>query len=87
MPNSTSAKQALRKSKKRRIANRAKRSALRSTLKKARAAAETGQASEEISAAYKSLDKAAAKNLIHKNTAARLKSRLVAAAKKAAAGE
>lgn len=55
--------------------NRAQRSALRSALKKVRAAGE-----KIVEAAYreatKLLDRAARKGLVHKNTAARQKSRL-----------
>ena len=55
------------------------RSALRTTIKKFRAAVDTGDR-EAVDAAFrqatKKLDQAAAKNLIHKNKAARTKSRL-----------
>jgi small subunit ribosomal protein S20 len=85
MPNSPSAKKALRKSLKRRELNRAQRSALRTWIKKARTAA-TGEdraaADEALRLAAKKLDQAAAKKLIHKNKAARLKSRLSALMKK-----
>ena len=79
MPNSPNAKKALRQSEKRRIHNRTQRSALRTVLKKARAAATSGDAEAAQTAfrtAVKRLDQAAAKNLIHKNAAARTKSRL-----------
>lgn len=79
MPNSTSAKKALRKNIARRLRNRAQRSSLRSVIKKCRsAAAGDDQAATEdaFRLAVKRLDQAAAKNLIHKNKAARLKSRL-----------
>lgn len=79
MPNTRSAKKALRKSQKRRLLNRSQRSSLRTTIKKFRTAAAAGDAEAAESAfrlAVKSLDQAAAKNLIHKNTAARTKSRL-----------
>lgn len=79
MPNTPSAKKALRQSEKRRLHNRAGRSALRTAVKKARAAAEAGDvaaADAALRLASKKLDQAAAKNLIHKNVASRTKSRL-----------
>jgi len=79
MPNSRSAKKSLRKSQKRRLHNRMQRSALRTTIKKFRAAVDAGDR-EAVDAAFrlatKKLDQAAAKNLIHRNKAARTKSRL-----------
>jgi small subunit ribosomal protein S20 len=89
MPNTTSAKKALRQNLKRRALNRSQRSALRTTLKKFRAAA-AGENSQEAESMYrvavKRLDQAAAKGLIHKNTAARTKSRLSKLLPKAPAG-
>lgn len=79
MPNSNAAKKALRQSEKRRLKNRSQRSALRTAIKKVRAAAEEGNvegAQTAYRAAVKKLDQAAAKHLIHANTAARTKSRL-----------
>jgi small subunit ribosomal protein S20 len=60
--------------------NKAVRSELKSRSKAAVAAAETGadDADERLRLAIKRLDKAAAKGVIHKNQAARRKSRLVA---------
>jgi small subunit ribosomal protein S20 len=60
--------------------NRAQRSALRTALKKAHGA----ESAEDVTAAVTLLDRAARKGLIHKNTAARHKSRM---AKKAVAGK
>ena len=79
MPNSAAAKKALRQSQKRRLHNRTQRSSLRTVLKKARVAAagDDAEASENaFRQAVKKLDQAAAKGLIHKNAAARTKSRL-----------
>jgi small subunit ribosomal protein S20 len=79
MPNTKNAKKALRQSLVRRLRNRSHRTALRNVLKDAREAAIEGDREAAQSAfrlAAKRLDQAAAKNLIHKNTAARLKSRL-----------
>ena len=78
MPNSPSAKKALRKSQKRRLVNRSKRSALRTDIKKARVAVEEqpSEALDDVRAAMRHLDISAGRGLIHKNKAARLKSRL-----------
>ncbi|WP_437224730.1 30S ribosomal protein S20 [Planctomicrobium sp. SH661] len=79
MPNTPTAKKALRQSEKNRLLNRAQRSALRTAIKKARAAAagtDAAAAQEAFRLVTKKLDQAAAKHLIHKNAAARTKSRL-----------
>jgi len=79
MPNSTSAKKALRQNHARRLRNRSARSALRTVIKKCRQAAEGDDAAAAEAAfrlAVKRLDQAAAKRLIHPNAAARTKSRL-----------
>lgn len=79
MPNTSNAKKALRQNQKRRLQNRSQRSALRTVVKKCRDAAEGGDAevaAEAFRAAARQLDQAAAKHLIHKNAAARTKSRL-----------
>jgi small subunit ribosomal protein S20 len=60
--------------------NRAQRSALRTALKKAHV--ESAQ-SEDVSVAVTLLDRAARKGLIHKNAAARHKSRMAKKAAKA----
>ena len=73
MPNIKSAKKRVLTSKARTDANQAARSALRTSIKKARA---EGANVEVIKAASISVDKAAGKGLIHKNKAARLKSQL-----------
>lgn len=67
-----------RQNEKRRLANKAVRSELRTRTKAAVAAAETGAENAEAaaSAAMKRIDKAGNKNVIHKNAAARRKSRL-----------
>ncbi|MEO4052218.1 30S ribosomal protein S20 [Solibacillus sp. CAU 1738] len=59
-------------------ANSQAKSAMRTTVKKAEQALATGaeNAQELVVAASKALDKAATKGLIHKNAAARKKSRL-----------
>ncbi len=79
MPNSINAKKALRKSQARRLRNRVQRSALRTTIKRFRAAVQGDDATAiqfAFRLAVKRLDQAAARGLIHKNKAARTKSRL-----------
>ncbi len=87
MPNNVNAEKALRQNIKRRLRNRSQMSALRTVIKKARMALEpatpdaaaVGVALREVT---KKLDQAAAKGLIHRNAAARTKSRLVHQQKK-----
>ena len=67
-----------RQNEKRRLRNRAVRSELRTREKAALAAAGTDNEAEALRLTIKRIDKAAAKGVIHKNTAARRKSRLVA---------
>jgi small subunit ribosomal protein S20 len=63
---------------KRRLRNRAVRSELLTREKAALAAAGGENEAEALRLAVKRIDKAAAKGVLHKNTAARRKSRLVA---------
>ena len=77
MPNIASAKKNMRKSRAATVRNRAQRSALRTQLKKARSADATP---DDRVQAMSLLDRAARKGLIHRNTAARHKSRLARAA-------
>ena len=79
MPNTASAKKRLRQNDKRRQHNRSLRSRMRTQIRRVREAVESGdseKAQTEFRIASKRLDQAAAKNLIHKNAAARSKSRL-----------
>jgi small subunit ribosomal protein S20 len=66
--------------------NKAVRSEVKSRAKSAVSAAETGadDADERLRLAIKRLDMAAAKGVIHKNQAARRKSRLMAQVRRAA---
>ena len=73
VPNIASAKKNMRKSRAATVRNRAQRSALRTALKKA-TAPESDVATRRN--AVQLLDRAARKGLIHRNTAARHKSRL-----------
>lgn len=76
MPNIASGEKNMRKSRAANVRNRAQRSALKTALKKANAA---GSSPAEKLAAVKLLDRAARKGLIHRNNAARNKSRLATA--------
>lgn len=78
MPNIKSAIKRVKVNQKANAANTQAKSAMRTTVKKAEnaIAANAENAQELLQAAYKSLDKAASKGLIHKNAAARKKSRL-----------
>lgn len=73
MPNIQSAKKDLRKSRAAAVRNRAQRSALRTAVKKAKV--ETTPADVRLTA-VSLLDRAARKGLIHRNTAARQKSKI-----------
>jgi len=79
MPRIKSAKKALRQSEKRRGENLKKMNSLKSTIKSYKKAL-TGEDKEalksSLSDVYKALDKASKTNLIKKNRANRLKSRL-----------
>jgi small subunit ribosomal protein S20 len=74
---------------KRRVRNVAVRSELKTRVKGATTAAETGadDAAERLVLAQKRIGKAGAKGVIHKNAAARRTSRLMKAANKASAAE
>lgn len=79
MPVTKSAKKALRQSKRRQVRNLAVKSAMKETVKEFRRAIEakdSTKARELLSLVYQKLDKAAKRNIIHQNTAARKKSRL-----------
>ncbi len=84
MANSPQAKKRARQSEKRRAHNASLRSLVRTSIKKVDAAISSGNA-EEAKAAYDSavpvIDRMADKGIIHKNKAARHKSRLNAQVK------
>jgi small subunit ribosomal protein S20 len=80
LANKRSALKAHRVSERRRLRNRAVRSEVRTYVKKARIGLATGIAEDAAAAvvdAARELDKAANKNVIHPNQAARRKSRLM----------
>lgn len=86
MPNSASASKRLRQDKVRAERNKSLKTAMKTKIKKIRKSIEAGDieaAEAAFPVAAKSLDKAAAKNVIHKNKAARKKSRLQQAILKA----
>ena len=79
MANTTSAQKAMRQATRRAARNQAARSAVRTFFKKASVAvAGTGQnAADVVLEAVRALDKAAQRGIIHRNAAARRKSRLM----------
>ena len=76
MPRIKSAKKRMRQTKSRTARNRATRSELRTVIKKVRGAASAADASAAMQAAESMIDRAGRKNIVHRNTAARTKSRL-----------
>ena len=79
MPITSSAKKALRQSHTRRSRNAAKKEAYKKAVKNYRklvSSKKTDDAAKSLTAAFKMLDKAAKTNVITKNKASRLKSRL-----------
>ena len=86
MPNIKSAKKRVLIAEARNERNRAARSNLRTTIKKADVAIENGaeDMGEAVKTAVKKIDMAVSKGLLHKNTAARKKSNLVVRMNKAA---
>lgn len=86
MPNTRSAKKRLRQNVVRRARNRAAKSVLKTELRKVREAVAEGnvqQAEADLRVAAKTLDRAGSRNIIHRNKAARTKSRLQKLIKKA----
>lgn len=79
MPNHKSAEKRVRQTEKRNLINRNNRSALRTQIKKLRAALAGGdktQSQELLVPTISAIDKAVNKGILHRNTAARYKSRL-----------
>jgi small subunit ribosomal protein S20 len=81
VPNIASAKKNMRKTRAATVRNRAQRSALRTALKKAKV---PNASADQKLAAIQLLDRAARKGLVHRNAAARYKSRLMRTATAAA---
>ncbi len=87
MANSKSAAKRIKVAERRRVRNQMYRSATRTIVRKAERAIETGadaQTTISLAAALSRLDRAAGKGIIHRNAAARKKSRLMARYNKAA---
>jgi small subunit ribosomal protein S20 len=87
MANIKSQMKRIRQNERRRVRNKAVRSELKTREKRAVAAAGTEDHDSLLQAAQKRLDKAASKGVIHKNAAARRKSRLMKRVARAAGTE
>lgn len=75
MPNIKSAKKRVKVTETSTLRNKAIKTNLKTTLKKANAAIDSGANADEVARlAIKKIDQAAAKGVLHKNTAARKKS-------------
>ena len=87
MPNHKSAEKRMRQTEKRRVVNRNNRGRLRTGVKGLRAALEGGEAGEQVSELLPKtvslIDKAVQKGVLHRNAAARYKSRLTLRANEA----
>jgi len=78
MPNNAAAQKRMRQEHKRRLHNRSVKSLVKTQITKARQAIALDENSEEaVRAAVSELDRAAKKGVIHRNNAARRKSRLM----------
>mgnify|MGYP005833976441 CR=1 FL=1 len=88
MPRSGTTKKRIRQNARRRLRNRAARGLVKAQVKKFLAALEGGSAEAqqaEFRSAIRALDKAVSHGVLHRNAAARRKSRLAARLRKAAA--
>ena len=88
MPNHKSAEKRMRQSEARRKINRGNRSRLRTSIKNLRvamSAGDAGQIKELLPQTISTIDKAVQKGALHKNAAARYKSRLTVRSNVAAA--
>jgi len=79
MPNNAAAEKRMRQEQKRRLHNRSIKSLVRTQITKARTAITAGDENSEeaVRNAVSELDRAAKKGVIHRNNAARRKSRLM----------
>jgi small subunit ribosomal protein S20 len=87
MPNHKSSEKRVRQSEKRRLINRSNRTKVRTYIKKVRTALDSGNTDEiqqVLPAAISVIDKSVQKGVLHKNAAARYKSRLTVRANNAA---
>jgi small subunit ribosomal protein S20 len=88
MPNHKSSEKRVRQSEKRRLVNKSNRGRLRTSIKRLRAAMSAGQTDELqtlLPATISTIDKAVQKGVLHRNAAARYKSRLTARVNQASA--
>jgi small subunit ribosomal protein S20 len=88
MPNHKSAEKRVRQNERRRLINRSNRTQLRSSLKKLRGALDGGDPKKItalLPATVSEIDKAVQKGALHRNAAARHKSRLTVRANQASA--
>lgn len=76
VPRIKSAKKRMRQTKARTAHNKAARSELRTAIKKVRTAASPAEATEALQQATALIARAGRKNIVHRNTASRTKSRL-----------
>ena len=87
MPNHKSSEKRVRQSEKRRMINRANRTKVRTYIKKLRAALDGGKNEDiqkSLAETISVIDKSVQKGVLHKNAAARYKSRLTTRANQAA---
>ena len=89
MPNTASAIKEVRKTARRRVRNRVSRVATRTHVKNAQQALASNapEVEQKVRQAMQALDQAAQKGIVHKNNAARRKSRLAKKLKAAQAGK
>ena len=87
MPNHKSAEKRVRQNERRRVVNRSNRSRLRTAVKELRSALDKDgkNATELLPKTVSEIDKAVQKGVLHRNAAARHKSRLTARVNQAAA--
>ena len=88
MPNHKSAEKRVRQNEKRREINRSNRGRLRTSIRKLRTALTAGDAQsiqESLPETISTIDKAVQKGVLHRNAAARYKSRLTARVNQASA--
>lgn len=88
MPNHKSAEKRVRQNEKRRDINKSNRTRLRTSLKKLRTAlsgGDAGQINTALPGTVSTIDKAVQKGVLHRNAAARYKSRLTKRANQATA--
>ena len=79
MPNTVSAKKRVRQDEERALRNKARRTAMRGAIRKVRetvAAGDKAGAQSALQVAFKRIDKAARKHIIHENKAANQKRKL-----------